>query len=89
MSGIDLEGKVAIVTGGGRGMGRSMAIALVKAGAKKVNKPSYKDGTWYELPDGRGFGIRNIPSVKSSHYGTNNTIDVANLGVKNLEKIKY
>lgn len=33
MTGIDLGGKVAIVTGGGRGMGRSMAIALAQAGA--------------------------------------------------------
>jgi 3-oxoacyl-[acyl-carrier protein] reductase len=30
---IDLNGKVAIVTGGGRGMGRVMAIALARAGA--------------------------------------------------------
>ncbi|MDH3241493.1 MAG: SDR family oxidoreductase [Alphaproteobacteria bacterium] len=33
MAEIDLSGKVAIVTGGGRGMGRSMAMALVAAGA--------------------------------------------------------
>ena len=33
MADIDLSGKVAIVTGGGRGMGRSMAMALVAAGA--------------------------------------------------------
>ncbi len=33
MADIDLSGKTAIVTGGGRGMGRSMAIALVDAGA--------------------------------------------------------
>jgi 3-oxoacyl-[acyl-carrier protein] reductase len=33
MTNIDLSGKTAIVTGGGRGMGRSMAIALVGAGA--------------------------------------------------------
>ena len=33
MSGIDLTGKVAIVTGGGRGLGRAMTLALAGAGA--------------------------------------------------------
>lgn len=35
MSG-ELQGKTAIVTGGGRGMGRSMALALARAGASVV-----------------------------------------------------
>ena len=33
---IRLDGKVAIVTGGGRGLGRSMALALVEAGANVI-----------------------------------------------------
>ena len=31
-----LEGKVAIVTGGGRGLGRSMVLGLARAGAKVI-----------------------------------------------------
>ena len=31
-----LSGRVAIVTGGGRGLGRAMALGLVEAGARVV-----------------------------------------------------
>jgi len=54
------------------------------AGAKKVNKPPNCKGTWYELPGGVGFGVRNKPSAKSLKHGTPNTIDLHDLGMQEL-----
>jgi len=59
----DLSGKVAIVTGGGSGIGRQMATALAEAGADVVlcaRKPERCEGVAMELEQlgVRAFGMR-------------------------------
>ncbi len=61
---------------------------LMDAGAKKVQKPGY-GGTWYELPGGGGFGVRGQSSAKSLKHGTPNTIDLVDLGLDGIDKLKY
>jgi NAD(P)-dependent dehydrogenase (short-subunit alcohol dehydrogenase family) len=60
--GINLKGKVAIVTGGGRGMGRSMAIALVKAGAK-VTITAAREGSELDAVAGEVVGMAGRGSI--------------------------
>ena len=55
---IDLSERVALVTGGGRGIGRSIAIALASCGAKvavaDINRAN-ADAVAAEISGGRGF----------------------------------
>jgi hypothetical protein len=60
---------------------------LIKCGAKAVPKPGY-EGTWYELPSGGGFGVRNSVSDLSRSLGSSNAIDLDILGIP-LKNIKF
>ena len=62
---------------------------LIKAGAKKAKPLIDYPGTWYQFPNGKGFGVRVTNSVESLKHGTKNCIDLENLGVKGLEKLKF
>jgi len=87
-----LEGKIAIVTGGGRGLGREYAIALAREGAKVVvNDPGFEiDGSGgnreiaekvaEEIKTQGGMAVPSFDSVASSE-GVENIIKTA---VKNF-----
>ena len=60
---------------------------LIKSGAKKAERPRYP-GTWYQFPNGKGFGVRVTNSVESSKHGTKNCIDLIDLGIE-IEKLKF
>jgi hypothetical protein len=63
---------------------------LMDAGAKKAAKqPFGYPGILYELPDGGKFGIRTKSSAASLKHGTFNTIDLHDLGLEGIIKLKY
>ncbi|MFC1862035.1 SDR family NAD(P)-dependent oxidoreductase [Chloroflexota bacterium] len=78
-----LKGKVAIVTGSGRGIGRAHAVAMVAQGAKVVvNDPGFaRDGTSFdkspadqvvaELKGKGGEAVANYDSVATSEGAVN------------------
>jgi NAD(P)-dependent dehydrogenase (short-subunit alcohol dehydrogenase family) len=63
---VDLSGRVAIVTGGGRGLGRAHALALARAGARVVvnnRSPEPAEGVVEEIRASGGDALAHVGDV--------------------------
>jgi NAD(P)-dependent dehydrogenase (short-subunit alcohol dehydrogenase family) len=71
--GLDLSGKVAIVTGGGRGLGRAIALGLAKAGADVTVCGRKLESCEDAAREIRALGRRALPL--SCHMGRSDEIE--------------
>jgi meso-butanediol dehydrogenase/(S,S)-butanediol dehydrogenase/diacetyl reductase len=60
MVGIDLSGKVAIVTGAGRGLGRASALKFAEAGADVVIVDVLKENALAVAKEAEAFGVKSM-----------------------------
>ena len=70
---LSLEGKVALVTGGSRGLGRAMVLGLAKAGADVVIASRKLESCEQVAEDVRAMGRRALPV--SAHAGRMESLD--------------
>lgn len=70
---LSLEGKVALVTGGSRGLGRAMVLGLAKAGADVVIASRKLESCEQVAAEVRGIGRRALPF--SAHAGRMESLD--------------
>jgi NAD(P)-dependent dehydrogenase (short-subunit alcohol dehydrogenase family) len=70
---INLEGKVALVTGGSRGLGRAMVLGLARAGADVVIASRKLDGCEQVAAEVRALGRQALPFA--AHAGQMESLD--------------
>lgn len=70
---VSLEGKVALVTGGSRGLGRAMVLGLARAGADVVIASRKLDTCEHVAEEVRALGRRALPVA--AHAGRMDSLD--------------
>ena len=79
MSGQKLKDKVAVVTGGGRGIGRAIAVYMASEGAKivvnDIAKTTSEDGSSFQTADSAVRDIVNNGGAAVANYDTVSTVD--------------
>ena len=73
MNTIDLSGKVALVTGGSRGLGKAMSLGLARAGADVIVASRKLESCEAVCEEVRALGVRALPV--STHMGDLAAID--------------
>lgn len=73
MNAIDLSGKVALVTGGSRGLGKAMSLGLAKAGADVIVASRKLESCEELCNEIRKLGVRALPVA--AHMGALGDID--------------
>ncbi len=80
-----LEGKVALVTGGGRGLGRSMALALAEAGADVAVASRTRPQLEHVAEAIQAIGKHSLPIVSD----VSKVAEVQNMIKKTIEKFGH
>jgi 3-oxoacyl-[acyl-carrier protein] reductase len=85
--GLDLSGQVALVTGAGRGIGRSIALALARAGARLLLTARSADQLTAVAADidGRGGEVRLVAADLSSPRGVDAVFEALGEGYGSLD----
>ena len=82
----DLGGKVALVTGGSRGLGRAMMLAFAERGADVVIASRKRDNCEAAAEDARALGVRALPYA--CHVGRWNELEgLANAAFDEFGKV--
>ena len=82
----DLSGRVAVVTGGSRGLGREMALALAEVGADLVLVSREREALERTAAEARSLGFVNRVVVSTGPQGAWSRLERGELGMGDFQR---